>query len=75
MMEQANELRAHAHQMEQKAHEEMQQRQRNAFRERGPGGDHNLAREVDELRREVRELREIVHQIHRKVEELSDDWN
>ena len=76
MMEQAHELRAHAHQMEQKVHEEMQQRQRNAFRERGPGGgDHNLAREVDELRREVRELREIVHQIHRKVEELSDDWN
>ena len=76
MMEQAHELRAHDHQMEQKVHEEMQQRQRNAFRERGPGGgDHNLAREVDELRREVRELREIVHQIHRKVEELSDDWN
>lgn len=82
MIEQADELRAHAHQMEQKVRAEreqrqvQQQRQRNAFRERGSGGgDHNLAREVDELRREVQELREIVQQIHRKVEELSDDWN
>ncbi len=76
MLEQASGLRDQAKQMEQKVHQEMQQRERNSHRERGSaGGDHNLAREVEELRREVQELREIVHQIHRKVEELSDDWN